>query len=64
MAINVYGISGKTPPKASHKADFSDLVMAVSITAALTKPKNTDPTKLKNAAIPNAMSISKILKFV
>jgi hypothetical protein len=38
--------------------------MAVSITAALTKPKNTDPIKLKNAAIPNAMNISNVIKVV
>ena len=64
MAINVKGISGKTPPKANHNADFSDLVIAVLITAAFTKPKNTEPIKLKNAAIPNAISISKIPKIV
>lgn len=64
IAIKVYGISGNTPPKASHNADFSDLLIAVSITATFTRPKKTEPKKLKTAATKNATMISKASKIV
>lgn len=53
-----------TPPAASHKADFSERLIAASITAAFTNPKNTEPIKLKKAATPNAIKISKSPKVV
>ena len=59
MAISVYGISGNTPPSASQSADFSDLKIAVSITATFTNPKKTDPKKLNISATEKAINTSK-----
>ena len=59
-----YGISGNTPPKASHSADFSERVIAACITATLTKPKKTEPKKLRPAATRKVNSISKASKIV
>ena len=64
MAIRVYGISGKTPPNANQRADFEDLLIAVSMVATLTKPSRTDPTKLITAATKNAINASKAPKRV
>lgn len=64
MAIRVYGISGRTPPKANHNADFLDLRIAVSITATFTSPRKTEPKKLKTSATRKAFRTSKASKIV